>query len=55
MVWVNYEHHNYEVPEGIFGGAICMCKDCIEERKRKEKTAIEIIQEAQLPNKINNT
>jgi len=47
MVWVNYNHYNSPAPLGAFGGAICMCEDCIKKRQPKpEKTAIEIMQEA---------
>jgi hypothetical protein len=29
MVWINYQHHNYSVPKGTFGGAICLCPECV--------------------------
>lgn len=50
MVWVNHSHINEAVPQGMIGGSICMCHDCVKKRQpKKEKTAIEIMQEAQLP------
>ena len=51
MVWVNYNHINEQAPPGVFGGAICMCEACCKKREQPyEKTAIEIMQEAQIGN-----
>jgi hypothetical protein len=50
-MWINYIHSNTTVPPGTFGGSICMCEACIKNREPiPEKTAIEIMQEAQLSN-----
>ena len=35
MVMINYDCYNQTVPEGTFGGAMCMCVKC--ERERMEK------------------
>jgi hypothetical protein len=48
-MWLNYIHSNDPAPPGVFGGSICLCEDCIKKRTPKpEKTAIEIMQDAQL-------
>ena len=48
-MFINHNCINYPAPEGAFGGAMCMCERCVEERKPpKEKTAIEIMQDGQL-------
>jgi len=52
MVWINNQHQNYGTPKGgMFGGAICVCPECNKKRSQipKEKDAIEIMQEAQIP------
>jgi hypothetical protein len=36
MVYINYECYNQEVPNGTFGGAVCMCEKCQKERNKKE-------------------
>lgn len=32
MVWINYEHYNYSVQKGVYGGALCLCRKCAENR-----------------------
>lgn len=34
MVYINYDCINIDVPDGILGGAICMCSNCIEKRNK---------------------
>ena len=36
MVWINHDHHNYPAPPGTYGGAMCMCAECMKKRKTDE-------------------
>ena len=41
MVWINTIHQNYSPPrkkgEIVFGGAMCVCGKCCDERVKKAK------------------
>ena len=38
MVMINTDCHNYSVPPGSFGGAMCICHKCVAERKSKSES-----------------
>ena len=36
MVCLNTQHSNHSVPAGTFGGSMCTCRTCAENRKPEE-------------------
>jgi len=48
-MFLNNQHINQKAPPNMFGGAMCMCKDCQDKYWSKEKQLdmVKIMQEAQ--------
>lgn len=36
MVWLNDSHHNISTPPGTFGGAMCTCNECHQNRLKEK-------------------